>query len=95
MYNYSGSSTVYMAVDKLSGIEVAIKQIDVTEQPVKELTVGELRVLQDIKHPNIVEYLDSYLLHDTLWVFTLNTLFISTSKICNFHILCAFSFLRL
>lgn len=59
---------------------MAIKKIDVTEQPVKELVVSELRVLQDVRHPNIVDYLDSYLLQDTLWVMISNNLIIERQK---------------
>lgn len=88
--NHRGTSTVYTAIDKSTGIEVAIKIIDVSEQPIKELIVSELRVLQDIRHPNIVDYLDSYLLQDTLWVMISNNLIISMSILNNICILYVF-----
>ncbi|NXW80100.1 PAK1 kinase, partial [Hirundo rustica] len=47
---------------------VAIKQVSLHKQPQKELIVNELLVVRDNKHPNIVNYLDSYLVEDKLWI---------------------------
>ncbi|NWH95744.1 PAK3 kinase, partial [Aegithalos caudatus] len=47
---------------------VAIKQMSLHKQPQKELIVNDLLVVRDNKHPNIVNYLDSYLLGDKLWI---------------------------
>ncbi|NWZ37868.1 PAK3 kinase, partial [Brachypodius atriceps] len=47
---------------------VAIKQVSLHKQPQKELIVNELEVVRDNKHPNIVNYLDSYLVGDKLWI---------------------------
>ncbi|NWV16613.1 PAK3 kinase, partial [Origma solitaria] len=47
---------------------VAVKQMSLAKQPQKELIVNELLVLRDNKHPNIVNYLDSYLVGDKLWI---------------------------
>ncbi|NXA11321.1 PAK1 kinase, partial [Sapayoa aenigma] len=47
---------------------VAIKQVSLQKQPQKELIVNELLVVRNNKHPNIVNYLDSYLVGDKLWI---------------------------
>jgi protein-serine/threonine kinase len=50
-------------------MKVAIKQMDLSNQPRKELIVNEILVMKESQHPNIVNYLDSYLVHSNeLWV---------------------------
>uniref|UniRef100_A0A1A8GSQ9 non-specific serine/threonine protein kinase n=2 Tax=Nothobranchius korthausae TaxID=1143690 RepID=A0A1A8GSQ9_9TELE len=62
------SGTVYTAVDIATGQEVAIKQMNLQQQPKKELIINEILVMRENKNPNIVNYLDSYLVADELWV---------------------------
>ncbi|NXQ93515.1 PAK2 kinase, partial [Sagittarius serpentarius] len=61
-------STVFTAIDVATGQEVAIKQINLQKQPKKELIINEILVMKELKNPNIVNFLDSYLVGDELFV---------------------------
>ncbi|PKU31420.1 serine threonine-protein kinase pak 2 [Limosa lapponica baueri] len=60
--------TVFTAIDVATGQEVAIKQINLQKQPKKELIINEILVMKELKNPNIVNFLDSYLVGDELFV---------------------------
>ncbi|XP_037928685.1 serine/threonine-protein kinase PAK 3 [Teleopsis dalmanni] len=62
------SGTVYTAIEASTGMEVAIKQMNLSQQPKKELIINEILVMRENKHPNVVNYLDSYLVSEELWV---------------------------
>lgn len=62
------SGTVYTAIDIATGQEVAIKQIILQKQPKKELIINEILVMKELKNPNIVNYVDSFLVGDELFV---------------------------
>ncbi|VDM62726.1 unnamed protein product [Angiostrongylus costaricensis] len=62
------SGSVYTAMEMSTGAEVAIKQMNLKDQPKKELIINEILVMRENKHANIVNYLDSYLVGDELWV---------------------------
>uniref|UniRef100_A0A8C5GJZ5 non-specific serine/threonine protein kinase n=1 Tax=Gouania willdenowi TaxID=441366 RepID=A0A8C5GJZ5_GOUWI len=62
------SGTVYTAIDVATGQEVAIKQINLQKQPKKELIINEILVMKEMKNPNIVNFLDSFLVGDELFV---------------------------
>lgn len=47
---------------------VAIKQMNLLQQPKKELIINEIIVMKRSKHKNIVNYIDSYLWKNDLWV---------------------------
>lgn len=62
------SGGVYIAHEKGSGSTVAIKQMNLEQQPKKELIINEILVMKGSKHSNIVNFIDSYLLKGDLWV---------------------------
>lgn len=63
------SGHVYVAKELATGKKVAIKEMDLSHQPRKELIVNEILVMKESQHPNIVNFLESYLLKNTeLWV---------------------------
>lgn len=59
---------MFVAKKLSDGQKVAIKQMDLTQQPRKELIVNEILVMKESRHPNIVNFLESYLLRTDLWV---------------------------
>ncbi|POW07014.1 hypothetical protein PSTT_08544 [Puccinia striiformis] len=63
------SGSVYVAKVLSNGSKVAIKQMDLKVQPRKELIVNEILVMKESQHPNIVNFLDSFIVRETeLWV---------------------------
>ena len=64
------SGVVYSSTNKATGQPLAIKQMALASQPKKDLIVNEILVMRAHRHPNIVNYLDSYLVDDNkeLWV---------------------------
>jgi serine/threonine-protein kinase CLA4 len=60
---------VYVAKTLATGRKVAIKEMDLSHQPRKELIVNEILVMKESQHPNIVNFLESYLVkNNELWV---------------------------
>ncbi|CEP13652.1 hypothetical protein [Parasitella parasitica] len=63
------SGSVYVAVSLATNTKIAIKQMDLAHQPRKDLIVTEILVMKESQHPNIVNYLDSFLVkNNDLWV---------------------------
>ncbi|XP_039239037.1 serine/threonine-protein kinase STE20-like isoform X2 [Pipra filicauda] len=62
-----GFGTVYRAFDAVTGGEVAIKLVNLHQQRKEEL-LKEILVLREKNHPNIVTYVDSYLVSQELWL---------------------------
>ncbi|XP_023800672.1 serine/threonine-protein kinase PAK 3-like isoform X2 [Cyanistes caeruleus] len=63
-----GFGTVFTAVETATGEEVAIKKISLVEDSSSELCVNEIQVMRDNKNSNIVNYIDSYLVDEDLWL---------------------------
>jgi protein-serine/threonine kinase len=68
-HTHSASGHVYVAKTLATGKKVAIKEMDLSRQPRIELIVNEILVMKESQHPNIVNFLDSYLVkNNELWV---------------------------
>lgn len=64
----SASGGVYTARKAGCKMPVAIKQMNLEQQPKKELIINEIVVMRKSKHQNIVNFIDSYLWKGDLWV---------------------------
>ena len=62
------SGGVYTATQNTTGLLVAIKQMNLEQQPKKELIINEILVMKGSRHKNIVNYIDSFLYKGDLWV---------------------------
>ncbi|ERT01934.1 STE/STE20/PAKA protein kinase [Sporothrix schenckii ATCC 58251] len=62
------SGGVYTGFERGSNRLVAIKQMNLEQQPKKDLIINEILVMKDSSHPNIVNFIDSYLWEGELWV---------------------------
>lgn len=63
----SGGVYIAQATEDLNDV-VAIKQMNLEQQPKKELIINEILVMKGSKHENIVNYIDSFLQKGELWV---------------------------
>ena len=62
------SGGVFTATEVGTNKCVAIKQMNLEQQPKKDLIINEILVMKDSKHKNIVNFMDSYLRQGDLWV---------------------------
>jgi p21-activated kinase 1 len=62
------SGGVYTAIETGTNRCVAIKQMNLEQQPKKDLIVNEILVMRESNHRNIVNFMDSYLVGGDLWV---------------------------
>ncbi|KAL9113571.1 MAG: hypothetical protein Q9227_002309 [Pyrenula ochraceoflavens] len=62
------SGGVFTAHEADTNTYVAIKQMNLEQQPKKDLILNEILVMKESKHPNIVNFMDSYLHEGDLWV---------------------------
>eukprot|EP01138_Halocafeteria_seosinensis_P011166 gb/GECG01011404.1/.p1 GENE.gb/GECG01011404.1/~~gb/GECG01011404.1/.p1 ORF type:complete len:1434 (+),score=250.95 gb/GECG01011404.1/:1-4302(+) len=65
-----GFGVVYLALDTMTGKSVAVKRLSLqsmNEEDI-EITQGEIELLKKLRHPNIVEYVDSVRTQDYLYI---------------------------
>ncbi len=62
------SGGVYTAYQVGTNVSVAIKQMNLEQQPKKDLIINEILVMKESRHRNIVNYIDSFLFKGDLWV---------------------------
>jgi len=62
-----GVGVIYIGNEKATGSKVAIKQMPLKKSEL-ESTINELFIMKQSKHPNIVQYKDSFVSHKVLWV---------------------------
>ncbi|KJZ70423.1 Serine kinase MST20 [Hirsutella minnesotensis 3608] len=62
------SGGVFTGYERGTNRLVAIKQMNLEQQPKKDLIINEILVMKESSHPNIVNFIDSYLCGGELWV---------------------------
>jgi tRNA A-37 threonylcarbamoyl transferase component Bud32 len=62
-----GAAEVFLAVDTWSNQKVAVKKMKLNTSNIKDITT-EISIMKTSTHPNIVSYIDSYIVEDRLWV---------------------------
>lgn len=62
------SGGVFMATEVGTKSCVAIKQMNLEQQPKKDLIINEIVVMKESKHKNVVNFMDSFLHDGDLWV---------------------------
>ncbi|CED84614.1 pkinase-domain-containing protein [Phaffia rhodozyma] len=62
------SGGVYTAYQVGTNYSVAIKQMNLEKQPKQDLIINEILVMKSSHHPNIVNFIDSFLHKGDLWV---------------------------
>jgi p21-activated kinase 1 len=61
------SGIVFTAYQVGTNLSVAIKKVDLTETR-KNLIVKEILVMRAVRHANIVDYIDSFLYNNDVWI---------------------------
>ena len=62
------SGGVFTAYEVGTNKCVAIKQMNLEQQPKKDLIINEILVMKDSRHKNVVNFMDSFLVKGDLWV---------------------------
>jgi p21-activated kinase 1 len=65
---FSASGGVYTAQSVDTNMSVAIKQMNLAQQSRKEVIINEILVMREAQHKNIVNFIDSFLVSNELWV---------------------------
>lgn len=62
------TAIVYLAIEKQSRRQVAVKKMNLKKQQRRELLFNEVCIMRDYHHDNIVEMYSSFVVNDELWV---------------------------
>lgn len=62
------SGGVFTGYHRATNQLVAVKQMNLEQQPKKDLIINEIIVMKESSHPNIVNFIDSFLVSGELWV---------------------------
>jgi len=62
------SGDIFTAYQVGTSNVVAIKQMDLDKPPKKDFIINEILVMKASRHPNIVDYIDSFLHKNELWI---------------------------
>ena len=65
-FDFGGTSEVYHGTELSTGRDLAIRVMPIN--PLKPRMYREIHHMKTYPHPNIVKYLDSYILKDSLWI---------------------------
>lgn len=65
---HGASGGVFLADNSVLNERVAIKQMRLDQQPKKDLIANEIMVMKEAKHPNIVNFIDSFIHSGDLWI---------------------------
>jgi protein-serine/threonine kinase len=62
------SGSVYLARNNETEQLVAVKDMILNRQPRLDMLINEINVMKEIVHPNIVNFMDCFLVKESLWV---------------------------
>jgi len=58
---------VFVATNAKTGTKVAVKKMEINNENIK-LLATEISIMKSSKHPNVVEYIESYIVDERMWV---------------------------
>jgi len=62
------AGTVFLALNKETKERVAIKKIDMVKQQKKEMILMEIKVMKELNHKNLINFIECFLIESNLWV---------------------------
>jgi len=58
---------VFVATHAKTGLKVAVKKMEINNENIK-LLATEISIMKSSRHPNVVEYIESYIVDEKMWV---------------------------